>query len=84
MKDKTMWYWEYQLKVFDIDSKEEIRSGIVSANTFTEAMEEIEDYYKDEIIEVQMLKPIVDNVFDFKYVMEDPSINFDFTITRKL
>ena len=78
-----VWYWEYQLKVWnDIDSKEEIRSGVVAANTITEAMKEIEDYYRDEIMEVQMLKAITDGVFEFQCVMEDT--NFDFVISKKV
>lgn len=79
----VVWYWEYQLKVWDeIDSKEEIRSGVVAADTITEAMEEIEDYYGDEIMEVQMLKAITDGVFEFQYVMEDT--DFDFVISKKV
>ena len=79
----VVWYWEYQLKIWDeIDSKEEIRSGVVAADTITEAMKEIEDYYGDEIIEVQMLKAITDGVFEFQYVMEDT--DFDFVISKKV
>ncbi len=78
-----VWYWEYQLKIWDeIDEKEEMRSGVVAANTITEAMKEIEDYYGDEIMEVQMLKAITDGVFEFQYVMEDP--DFDFVISKKV
>ena len=79
----VIWYWEYQLKIWDeIDSKEEIRSGVVAADTITEAMKEIEDYYGDEIMEVQMLKAIADGVFEFQYVMEDT--DFDFVISKKV
>lgn len=79
----VVWYWEYQLKIWDeIDSKEEIRSGVVAADTITEAMKEIEDYYGDEIMEVQMLKAITDGVFEFQYVMEDT--DFDFVISAKV
>ena len=79
----VVWYWEYQLKIWDeIDSKEEIRSGVVAADTITEAMKEIEDYYGDEIMEVQMLKAITDGVLEFQYVMEDP--DFDFVISKKV
>ena len=79
----VIWYWEYQLKIWDeIDSKEEIRSGVVAADTITEAMKEIEDYYGDEIMEVQMLKAITDGVFEFQYVMEDT--DFDFVISKKV
>ena len=78
-----VWYWEYQLKIWDdVDDKEEIRSGVVAADTITEAMKEIEDYYGDEIMEVQMLKVITDGVFEFQYVMEDP--DFDFVISKKV
>ena len=79
----VVWYWEYQLKIWDeIDNKEEIRSGVVAVNTITEAMKEIEDYYGDEIMEVQMLKAITDGVFEFQYVMEDT--DFDFVISKKV
>ena len=79
----VVWYWEYQLKIWDdVDDKEEIRSGVVAADTITEAMKEIEDYYGDEIMEVQMLKAITDGVFEFQYVMEDP--DFDFVISKKV
>ena len=79
----NVWYWEYQLKIWDdIDEKEEIRSGVVAANTITEAMKEIEDYYRDEIMEVQMLKAITDGVFEFQCVMEDT--DFDFVISKKV
>ena len=78
-----VWYWEYQLKIWDdIDEKEEMRSGIVAADTITEAMKEIEDYYGDEIMEVQMLKAITDGVFEFQDVMEDT--DFDFVISKKV
>ena len=78
-----VWYWEYQLKIWDdVDDKEEIRSGVVAADTITEAMKEIEDYYGDEIMEVQMLKAITDGVFEFQYVMEDT--DFDFVISKKV
>ena len=78
-----VWYWEYQLKIWDdIDEKEEMRSGIVAADTITEAMKEIEDYYGDEIMEVQMLKAITDGVFEFQNVME--YTDFDFVISKKV
>lgn len=79
----AVWYWEYQLKIWDeIDSKEEIRSGVVAADTITEAMKEIEDYYGDEIMEVQMLKAITDYVFEFQDVMGNT--DFDFVISKKV
>lgn len=78
-----VWYWEYQLKIWDdADDKEEIRSGVVAADTMIEAMKRIEEYYGDEIMEVQMLKAITDGVFEFQEVMEDP--DFDFVISKKV
>lgn len=78
-----VWYWEYQLKIWDeTDDKEEIRFGVVAADTITEAMKEIEDYYGDEIMEVQMLKAITDGVFEFQEAMEDT--DFDFVISKKV
>lgn len=82
MKEKSIWYWEYVIKVYDMDEeKEDSRAGIVAANTMTEAMEAIEDYYGDEILEVHMLKAITDIVMDFDLVNCD--CGFDFTINRK-
>ena len=78
-----VWYWEYQLKIWDeTDDKEEIRSGVVAADTITEAMKEIEDYYGDEIMEVQKLKAITDCAFEFQNVMENT--DFDFVISKKV
>ena len=79
---ERLWYWEYILKVWnDTDSQFEIRSGIISAHNLAEAAETLEGYYGEEIQEVQMLKPIVDSVFEFELVNEDH--DFDFTINRK-
>jgi len=73
----TVWYWEYQLKFWnEIDYKEEIRSGVVAADTMTEAMQDIEEYYGKDIMEIQMLKPIVYGIFEFQNVMEDTDFNY--------
>ena len=79
MIEETIWYWEYILKVSDED-KEVLRSGIVAATSFTEAMGRIEDFYGDDIIAVENLKVITDIVFDFDLENRDPS--FDFVITE--
>lgn len=79
---KEVWYWEYILKIWnEIDSQEELRSGVVAAATFTEAAGLIEDYYGNEIMDVETLKPISDIVFDFDAVKEDT--DFDFHISKK-
>jgi hypothetical protein len=37
--EDSIWYWEYRLKIWSsIDNKEEMRAGLVAADTFTEAM----------------------------------------------
>lgn len=82
MVEETIWYWEYILKVSDEDEEKEVlRSGIVAATSFTEAMSRIEEFYGDDIIAVENLKAITDIVFDFDLANSDSS--FDFTITEK-
>lgn len=81
---KELWYWEYILKIWnDIDGQEEYRSGVVAATSFSEAADLIEQYYGNEIMNVESLQPICDTVFDFDDVMEDEDSNFDFQISRK-
>ncbi len=79
---KELWYWEYILKIWNsVDDQEEFRSGVVAATSFSEAADLIEQYYGDEIMDIETLKPIVDTVFDFDEVREDDS--FDFHINEK-
>lgn len=70
---KEIWYWEYQVKIWDdIDEQEEIRSGVVaSEGGFAGAMSEIEAYYGRDIIEVQLLKAIMDGVLEFQELKYD-------------
>lgn len=76
---ESIWYWEYLIKVWDIDkNKEDFRAGIVAATTMAEAMASIEYYYSTEIMEVNMLKAITDIVIDFDFV--NCYGDFDFTI----
>ena len=73
----TVWYWEYQIKAWNsADSQEEILSGIIAAETFTDATFELEEYYGDDIIEIQMLKAIMDGVFEFQLASEDADFNY--------
>lgn len=82
MEEKTIWYWEYIVKVWDIDEERaDSRAGVVSAYTMTEAMKLIEDYYDADLIEVNMLKAITDIVMEFDLVNDDT--DFDFRINRK-
>ena len=82
MVEETIWYWEYILKVSDEDEEKEVlRSGIVAATSFTEAMSRIEEFYGDDIIAVENLKVITDIVFDFDLANSDSDV--DFAITEK-
>lgn len=78
-----VWYYEYQIKIWDdIDHKEENVSGVVPAESFTEVVKRLNDYYTTNIMEIQMLKPIFEGiVFEFQGVMEDPE--FDYVINKK-
>lgn len=45
----------YKLTTFDIHDKEKIECGLVYADTYTQAMSQIEDYYGEEILIVETL-----------------------------
>ena len=80
---QTIYYYEYIVKILDCcDSKEEIHPGILCADSFSNAVKELESYYGDEMLEIQMLKVITDGIFDFQDVME--STDFDFIISKKV
>ena len=82
----TIWYWEYQLKVWDEYNYEEgeevVHCGVVAADSMTEAMQQIENYYGNDIIELQMLRPIVEGIFDFEEVTKET--DFDFEINKRI
>lgn len=80
------WYWEYAIEIWDcIDSKKDVRSGIVFAETMNEALQNIIEYYgEDDILNIMTFKPIIDGaVFDFNYVTKDEYTDFDFAIEKK-
>ena len=78
-----IWYYEYIIKIWNAaDSEEEICSGVVPAENIIEAVNDINNYYGDELIEIKTLKPIVEGpVFDFKEANDED--NFDFIINKK-
>ncbi len=80
----TLWYYEYEVLYWnDTDHLKEILSGVISAETYADATKDLESYYGDGLMEIHMLKPIVEGtVFEFQNVMDDSSFNF--TINRKL
>ena len=61
-------YWEYIIKYKDpLDNIEEERSGVVTGNTISEAMKEIETYYDaDCITDIISFRYITDCLIDFK------------------
>lgn len=79
------WYFEYIVKqLVSPDGEEtEILSGVVPAESFDEAVQKLTDYYDEkEILEIQMLKPIIESsVFEFQSAMEN---GLDFEIYRKV
>ena len=81
--NKEIWYYQYTILFYDcVDMKEEIRSGVLPAASWKEAAEILEESYKDELMEIHMLKPIIDGkVFDF--MEAENSGDFDFTIEEK-
>lgn len=78
-----IWYYQYTILFYDcVDMKEEVRSGVLPAASWKEAAEILEEFYKDELMEIHMLKPIIDGkVFDFTEA--ENSGDFDFTIEEK-
>jgi hypothetical protein len=76
------WYWEYIIQIIDSDNNLEERMGVVTGLSFSEAMESLEEYYKDELVEVKMLKIIEStSVFDFNNIEDD--YNIDFTVSKR-
>jgi len=80
------WYWEYIITFWnEIDSKAEERAGVVLAETLSEAMQIISEYYGEEsILDVKTFKPIIDGaVFDFQDTTDEKFCDFDFSISKK-
>ena len=80
---KELWYWQYQVKIWDENgNKEHTCSGLVAATTITKAMKKLDLFYKETLMDVQALKPIMDGVFEFQLAADDDS--FDYVINRKM
>lgn len=75
------WFYEYILTIMEDDDEVE-RQGVTCACNMCEAMENIYDYYREDIVKITMLKPIFEGrCFDFNDV-EDYG-GFDFTVYKK-
>lgn len=56
----TLRYYEYTIILWnDIDENEEKRSGVISAISMSDAIEELKNNYGNNLIEIQMIKSII-------------------------
>ncbi len=78
--DKELWFWQYEVLILE-ERKQKIRSGLCVGDTMSEVVSWLEGYYGDELMELHMLKPVIEGVFEFDFMSKDDS--FDFTISRK-
>lgn len=70
-----MFFWLYKIK-YDIEGKTRIANGVVTGETFTEAMEKIERNYGRELVCVDCLKYIYDSdCLDFEAAEEYANID---------
>lgn len=77
MDEKTLWYWQYELTVFDSeDFCPEKRSGVVSGYDWEDAVHQVKAYYGEDIEEITLLKPLFDVVLEFQQVNSESSCNF--------
>lgn len=64
----SVWYYEYSIKLWnEVDTKFELCSGVVPAESLIEVVTLLEDYYGKNIEEIQLIRPIFEGpVLDFK------------------
>lgn len=61
-----LWYYEYIVTHYDEISNENISSkGVISATSYTDAMQKLEDYYGDELCSVDLLYCCSQFVYEF-------------------
>ena len=73
-----IWYWEYWITYWnEVDMKPEDRSGVVSASTMAEAVEILNEFYGDDIMNIKALRALADTVLEFNQTYEVPDdVNF--------
>lgn len=81
-----MWFYQYQIKVVVEDEyryKEIIRNGVVPANTYMEAMQNLVNYYGDDnIANILCLKAVFEgDAFEFENAEDEP--DFDYKVVKK-
>ena len=67
-----MIYWEYIIKYQDpCDNFEEERSGVVTGETISKAIKEMEEYYEpNSIVDIISFRYIAEDLIDFKDIDE--------------
>lgn len=72
-----MYFFEYWATIYDAEENyEEPVSGVVCGENFSEAMEEIEEYYDPELVNIKIRITDFESVYEFpKNKTED--INYD-------
>lgn len=78
------WFYEYDVKIYDdFDNKEACRQGILSAESYSDAAAQLEEYYGDELLSIETLKLLFEGpCFEFQLAKDESTFGFD--ITRKL
>ena len=66
-----LWYWEYTIVYYNInDGQYDTRSGVVTAENMTEAIEILNDFYGSDIVDVKTLRAVTDGVLEFDQEFE--------------
>ena len=81
MDEKSLWYWQYEITVFnDEDYSPEIRGGVVSGCDWEDVVRQIKAYYGEDMEEITLLKPLSDIVLEFQQINDEPTCNFRITM----
>ena len=66
-----VWYWEYTIVYYNMqDGQYDTRAGVVIAENMTEAIETLNDFYGDNIVDVKTLRAVTDGVLEFDQEFE--------------
>ncbi len=75
-----MWFWQYKVEVItceDITCKTKCFTGLVVGENMVQAVEALDAYYGEELINILTCKAITDGAFEFETVQED---GFDYKV----
>lgn len=68
---QDVWYWEYTIVYYNInDGQYDTRSGVVTAENITEAIETLNDFYGSDIVNIKTLRAVTDGVLEFDQEFE--------------